>query len=70
MLVVDPRCVVEPWGVPFLLESRLSDLGAKHSKVEKFEPFVEMDNRIITAQNPASSEQFANVLVDRLKYLN
>ena len=55
--------------VPFLLESRLSNLGAKHSKAEKFEPYIEQDNRLITAQNPASSEQFANALVDRLKYL-
>ena len=56
--------------VPFLLETRLSNLGAKHSKAEKFKAYVEKDNRLITAQNPASSEQFANALVDRLKYLN
>ena len=56
--------------VPFLLESKLKSLGAIHSKTSRFQPFVEKDNRLITAQNSASSTLFGEALVERLKYLN
>ena len=56
--------------VPFLLETKLKSLGAVYSKAENFEPHVEKDNRLITAQNASSSEKFGEALLERLKYLN
>jgi len=53
--------------VPFLLESKLISLGANHTKADKFQPHVEIDNRVITAQNPPSSSKFGEALVENLK---
>ena len=53
--------------VPFLLESKLISLGANHTKADKFQPHVEIDNRVITAQNPPSSSKFGETLVENLK---
>ncbi|PTB88516.1 type 1 glutamine amidotransferase domain-containing protein, partial [Pseudidiomarina aestuarii] len=42
--------------VPFLLENRLRDLGGDYQKVADWEPLAVVDGRLITGQNPASSE--------------
>lgn len=42
--------------VPFLLESKLIERGAKHSKAPNFEAHVEVSERLVTGQNPASAE--------------
>lgn len=42
--------------VPFLLESRLTERGAKHTKAPNFEAHVEVSDRLVTGQNPASAE--------------
>lgn len=42
--------------VPFLLASALIDRGAKHTKVPNFQTHVEVDERLVTGQNPASAK--------------
>lgn len=45
--------------VPFLLESRLRELGAKVETGPDFKPFVVTDGKLVTGQNPASAEGVA-----------
>jgi len=45
--------------VPFLLESKLRELGADICKANNFEACVVADGNLITGQNPMSSEQVA-----------
>jgi putative intracellular protease/amidase len=42
---------------PFLLESRLTSLGAHYSKGPDFQSYVVTDGNLITGQNPASSRE-------------
>lgn len=42
--------------VPFLLETRLRELGSNFQVAADFEPHVQEDGLLITGQNPASSE--------------
>jgi len=50
--------------VPFLLETRLRELGAVHERGPDFAPFARRDGRLITGQNPASSEAAARLTLD------
>lgn len=52
--------------VPFLLESRLRELGAKVQTAPDFQPFAVADDDLITGQNPASSEKVALLVMERL----
>lgn len=52
--------------VPFLLEDVLKQQGASFSKAGMFEPHVVMDGLLITGQNPPSSEQTAETLLEKL----
>jgi putative intracellular protease/amidase len=52
--------------VPFLLETRLRDLGARFEPAAAFAPRVVRDGRVITAQNPASAERLADALIEAL----
>lgn len=49
--------------VPFLLESKLVERGAKHTKAPNFQAHVEVDGRLVTGQNPASATGVAEALV-------
>ncbi|MEU4427971.1 type 1 glutamine amidotransferase domain-containing protein [Actinoplanes sp. NPDC024001] len=49
--------------VPFLLESRLRELGAVHSGAADWQPHVVTDGRLVTGQNPASSTGVAEAVV-------
>ena len=53
--------------VPFLLETRLRALGAQVEKGPDFQPFAVRDGNLITGQNPASSEQVAELVLEMLK---
>lgn len=53
--------------VPFLLESRLNELGAEFESGPKFEPFAVRDGNLITGQNPMSSELVAKHVVEALE---
>jgi len=49
--------------VPFLVEDMLKKNGGEYSKVEDWSPYAVVDGRIITGQNPASSEKVAEELL-------
>lgn len=52
--------------VPFLVEDKMNQMGANYSKGENWSSYVKVDGKLITGQNPASSEEAAKAL---LKFL-
>lgn len=53
--------------MPFLLEDRLKERGAVHSKASNYVANTESDNRVLTGQNPASAAPLAELVVAELK---
>ena len=53
--------------VPFLVEDMLKANGGLYEKGADFAPFVLSDGKLITGQNPASSEEAAKALLGLLK---
>lgn len=53
--------------VPFLLEDRLTERGGLYHKGPQWEPHVEIDDRLVTGQNPASSVPVAEALLKLLR---
>lgn len=53
--------------VPFLVEDMLKANGGLYQKGADFQPFVLTDGKLITGQNPASSEEAAKALLGLLK---
>lgn len=53
--------------VPFLLEDELKNKGGNYSKKEDWASYVVTDGRLITGQNPASSEEAAKKLLELLQ---
>lgn len=49
--------------VPFLVEDEFKRLGALYEKIENWAPFVLVDGKLVTGQNPASSEKAAEALL-------
>jgi putative intracellular protease/amidase len=49
--------------VPFLVEDELKRLGGRYEKAGDWESFAIVDGRLITGQNPASSEATAKALL-------
>ena len=56
--------------VPFLLETRLRELGAHYESGAKFHPFALRDGKLVTGQNPASSELVALLTLEALREKN
>jgi putative intracellular protease/amidase len=52
--------------VPFLLEDRLKERGGVFSKGPDWAPYVLVDGKLVTGQNPASSTPAANELLKLL----
>jgi len=52
--------------VPFLVEDELIARGGEYSKVDDWQPYVLSDGKLITGQNPASSESVAKALLGLL----
>ncbi len=52
--------------VPFLVEDMLKQQGGRYSKMADWQPHVITDGRLITGQNPASSEPAAKALLAML----
>ncbi|HIK44642.1 MAG TPA: type 1 glutamine amidotransferase domain-containing protein [Leptolyngbyaceae cyanobacterium M65_K2018_010] len=52
--------------VPFLLEDRLKERGGIYSKAANWAPYVEVDGKLVTGQNPASSGPAAEALLKLL----
>ncbi len=53
--------------VPFLLEDRLKERGGIYSKADDWAPYVQVDGRLVTGQNPASSGPAAEALLKLLR---
>ena len=53
--------------VPFLLEDELRRLGGLFSKTDDWQPYTQVDGRLITGQNPQSSGPVADALLEQLK---
>jgi len=49
--------------VPFLVEDTLKKNGGSYSKIEDWSPYAVVDGRLVTGQNPASSEKVAEELL-------
>lgn len=52
--------------VPFLLESKLAERGAKITKAPNFTAHAVADSRLVTGQNPASAARVAELVVEEL----
>ena len=53
--------------VPFLVEDKMNQLGANYSKGDDWSSYVLVDGKLITGQNPASSEKAARELLRLLQ---
>jgi putative intracellular protease/amidase len=53
--------------VPFLLEDRLKERGGVYSKGADWAPYVQVDGKLVTGQNPASSRPAAQELLKLLR---
>lgn len=53
--------------VPFLLEDMLKERTASYSKGDDWTPHIVVDGKLITGQNPASSEGTAKAMVQALQ---
>jgi putative intracellular protease/amidase len=53
--------------VPFLLEDRLKNRGGIFSKAANWAPYVQVDGKLVTGQNPASSGPGAQELLKLLR---
>ncbi|BFZ17404.1 hypothetical protein BsWGS_20443 [Bradybaena similaris] len=53
--------------MPFMLETRLGELGATFSKAENWQEHVVVDGKLITGQNPASSAKLGKSILEQLK---
>lgn len=63
----EERAVKLDKDMPFLLETKLRELGAKIDKKENFAAHAVRDGNLITGQNPASSEATVKLLIEALK---
>ncbi len=52
--------------VPFLIEDEFKALGGHYEKGPDWAPFVIADGRLVTGQNPGSSEGVAQALLKLL----
>jgi len=62
----EERAVKKDGIVPFMLESRLRELGAKFESAENFKPHVAVDLNMVTGQNPMSAEGVALAMLQTL----
>jgi putative intracellular protease/amidase len=53
--------------LPFLLQDKLIERGAKHVHGKPWKENVVVDGRLITGQNPASAATVAKRIIDQLK---
>lgn len=57
--------------VPFMLESELEKRGAHYSKSKlPFRPYIQIDERLVTGQNPQSPKHVAQAVAELLKQDN
>lgn len=63
----EERAVGLDESVPFLLTSRLKELGARIEAGPDFEPFAIRDGNLVTGQNPASAEPLARLIFEAIE---
>lgn len=63
----EERAVGLDQAVPFLLETRMKELGAHHEGGPDFQPFALRDGNLVTGQNPASATRTAELVMEALK---
>jgi putative intracellular protease/amidase len=63
----EERAVALDKEMPFLLESKLRGEGAKFVVGEKWKSHVEVDGKLVTGQNPASSAATAEAVINQLR---
>lgn len=55
--------------LPFLLQTRMEEHGAHHTSSPRFTPHVVKSGRLVTGQNPASSSEVGQGMVEVLDYI-
>ncbi|MEV7203082.1 type 1 glutamine amidotransferase domain-containing protein [Streptomyces griseoluteus] len=55
--------------VPFHLQTKLEERGARHTSADNFEPHIVTDGRLVTGQNPASATGVGQALAQVLDSL-
>lgn len=63
----EERAVGLDQAVPFLLETRLRELGALHDGAADFKAHAVRDGRLVTGQNPASAVPAAQLVLEALE---
>lgn len=63
----EERAVGLDQAVPFLLETRMKELGAHHEGGPDFQTFALRDGSLVTGQNPASATRTAELVMEALK---
>ena len=56
--------------VPFLLESTLVERGAIHIKAANFKTYIEVTDRLVTGQNPASASGVGEQMVELIRSIS
>lgn len=56
--------------VPFLLETKLIESGAKFEQSGLWQPHITVDQRVVTGQNPQSAKGVGEAVLSELKKLN
>ena len=64
---IEEKAVALESVVPFMLETRLTQLGATFQSQEAWTAHVQADGKLITGQNPASSEPVARAVLETLQ---
>lgn len=62
----EERAVGLDRAMPFLLESRLREIGANIEATADFQPIAVRDDQLITGQNPTSSHAVAKLVIDAM----
>lgn len=62
----EERAVGLDQAVPFLLETRMKELGAHREGGPDFQPFALRDGNLVTGQNPASATRTAELVMEAL----
>lgn len=55
--------------VPFLLADKLTELGAIHTQADNFQTHIEVSDRLVTGQNPASARGVGEQMVTLMQRL-
>ena len=63
----EEAAVGQTGNVPFLIETKFKELGAKYEKAADWNPKASVDGNLVTGQNPQSSEACAKAVIAKFK---